>query len=114
MSFFKSLFGSPTTQSDTVKLLSASEFKASIEKKDVQIIDVRTPIEFKSGHINNAKNIDFFQGNRFKSNLDKLDKIKPLFLYCRSGNRSKKAAGIAVDLGFTEIYDLRGGYLAYS
>ena len=114
MSFFKSLFGSPTTQSDAIKLLSASEFKASIQKKNVQIVDVRTPIEFKSGHINKAKNIDFFQGNGFKSKLDKLDKTKPLYLYCRSGNRSKKAAGIAADLGFNEIYDLRGGYLAYS
>lgn len=114
MSFFKSLFGSPTTESENITLLPAPEFKASIKKSNAQVVDVRTAIEFKSGHINKAKNIDFFQKNSFKDKLDKLDKNKPLHLYCRSGQRSKKAAGIAAELGFKEIYDLQGGYLAYS
>ena len=114
MSFFKSLFGSPTVESENIKVLPASEFKASLKKNNSQIVDVRTAIEFKSGHIHKAKNIDFFQKNSFRSNLEKLDKNKPLHLYCRSGNRSRKAAGIAAELGFKEIYDLRGGYLAYS
>ena len=114
MSFFKSLFGSPSVESDNIKVLPASEFKASLKNNSSQIVDVRTPIEFKSGHIKKAKNIDFFQRNSFKSNLEKLDKSKPLHLYCRSGNRSRKAAGIAAELGFKEIYDLKGGYMSYS
>jgi rhodanese-related sulfurtransferase len=43
----------------------------------------------------------------------KLDASKPVYLYCRSGNRSGKAAKILVTLGFNEIYDLRGGYTSW-
>ena len=63
MSFFASLFGSKTSQSDAIKLLSPEEFKAQVENKNVQLIDVRTPPEFKGGHINGAKNIDFFSSS---------------------------------------------------
>ena len=114
MSFFKSLFGSPRVDSGNIQVLSASEFKAAIKKNTSQIVDVRTAIEYKSGHIKNAKNIDFFQRNTLKTNLDKLDKTKPLYLYCRSGGRSHKAAKIAEKLGFNEIYDLKGGFMSYN
>ena len=58
-------------------------------------------------------NIDYYNST-FKEELDKLDKTKPLLLYCRSGNRSGKAGKIATNLGFKEIYDLEGGYSAWS
>jgi rhodanese-related sulfurtransferase len=114
MSFFKSLFGSSTPENDNVKVLSPTEFKSALNQKNIHIIDVRTPIEFKSGHIKKAKNIDFFQQSNFKSQFENLDKSKPVYLYCRSGNRSRKAARMISDMGFQEIYDLQGGYLAYS
>ncbi|EGV43401.1 rhodanese-like domain-containing protein [Bizionia argentinensis JUB59] len=107
MSLLSMLFG--TAQNSAVKVLSAEEFKAQIGKGKVQLADVRTPGEFNSGHIKNAKNIDFFTGS-FADKFEKLSKEKPVYLYCRSGARSKKASNKLVTMGFTEIYDLKGGY----
>ncbi|MCB0398360.1 MAG: rhodanese-like domain-containing protein [Winogradskyella sp.] len=112
MSFFTSLFGSKTSQSNAVKLLSPEEFKAQVENKKVQLIDVRTPAEFNGGHIKGAKNIDFFSG-RFNVEFNKLNKDKAVYVYCRSGSRSRQTSKKLEALGFTEIYDLRGGILNY-
>jgi rhodanese-related sulfurtransferase len=72
------------------------------------IIDVRTPAEFSSGYIEGAINIDFFSDD-FLAQIGKLNKNETLFIYCRSGNRSSKAAQKIRDLGFKEIVDLQGG-----
>lgn len=108
MSFISMLFG--TAQDSAVKVLPVEEYKAQIEKGKIQLVDVRTPNEYNSGHIKNAKNIDFFAAS-FESQFEKLDKEKPLYIYCRSGARSKKASNKLLAMGFTEIYDLKGGYL---
>lgn len=80
---------------------------------DAQLIDVRTPAEFASGYLKDAINIDF-NANTFQETLGKLDLEAPLFLYCRSGNRSGKAAKIAQEMGFTEILDLDGGIIRWN
>ncbi|MBT8209239.1 MAG: rhodanese-like domain-containing protein, partial [Eudoraea sp.] len=80
---------------------------------DVQLVDVRTQREFRSGHIGKAMNIDFFKGGEFIKAFEDFDKQKPLYLYCRSGNRSQKAARKLVSLGFEKIYDLKGGILRW-
>jgi len=92
------------------KKLVAIDFKTNIENKSVQLIDVRTPKEFKEGHIKNAKIINFFDAD-FLTQMNKLKKDKPLYIYCRSGNRSGKAAAKLKELGFKEVYDLQGGIL---
>ena len=51
------------------------------------IIDVRTPLEYNSGHIKDAKNIDLYSDD-FNTEFDKLDKSKPVYVYCRSGGPS--------------------------
>ena len=112
MSFFASLFGSKVSQSDTIKLLSPEEFKEQVENKKDQLIDVRTPAEFKGGHIKGAKNIDFFSG-KFNVEFNKLNKDKAVYVYCRSGSRSRQTAKKLEAMGFTEIYDLKGGILRY-
>jgi rhodanese-related sulfurtransferase len=112
MSFFASLFGSSTSQSNAIKLLSAEEFKAQVENKKVQLVDVRTPVEFKGGHIKGAKNIDFFSG-KFNIEFNKLNKDKAVYVYCRSGSRSRQTSKKLEAMGFTEIYDLKGGILRY-
>lgn len=112
MSFITSLFGLNTKTKENITLLSPSEFKEQIQQKDIQIIDVRTSLEFKSGHIEGAKNIDFYSG-KFTIEFSKLDKNKPIYLYCRSGNRSRQTANKLASMGFTEIYDLRGGITNY-
>ena len=77
------------------------------------IIDVRTEDEYNGGHIENALNIDW-NGNDFDAQLTSLDKTKPLLVYCLSGGRSKKAAAKLNELGFKEVLELDGGYLAWS
>jgi len=63
------------------------------------LIDVRTPLEFEQGHLKYAKNIDF-KSEHFQSEISKLDKNKPVYLYCRSGNRSGKAELSLKEWGF--------------
>ena len=112
ISFFTALFGVNTFQTNAIKVLSLTEFKEHTENKNVQLIDVRTSDEFNSGHIKDAKNIDFYSGN-FNVEFNKLDKEQPVYVYCRSGSRSRKTASKLEAIGFTEIYDLNGGFLNY-
>ena len=109
MSLFSLLFGAKV-QNANIKILQPDEFKKQITNHAVQLIDVRTANEFKSGHIKTAKNIDLFSSN-FKSQFEKLDKEKPVYVYCQAGSRSNKAANQLAKMGFTEIYDLKGGFL---
>ena len=95
---------------DTIKILDLEDYSRAISKGKVQLVDVRTRGEFMSGHIKGARNIDFFQRSAFETEFSKMDKSKPLYLYCQSGNRSQKAARRLVEMGFSEVYDLRGGY----
>lgn len=90
--------------------IASSDFRSKTEDQNVQLIDVRTPKEFNEGHINKAKNIDFFDTN-FLAKMSELNKDAPLYIYCRSGNRSGKAAAKLKELGFKEVYDLKGGVL---
>lgn len=77
-----------------------------------QIIDVRTPDEYKVGHLKDAKNINLYDA-KFKESVAKLDKNKPVFVYCKGGVRSYKANQILIEMGFKEIIDLAGGYDAW-
>ena len=95
-----------------VTQLDPSSFKKAIESKSVQLVDVRTPEEFEEGHISNADNVDYL-GDAFEKGIQKFDKSEPIYVYCRSGNRSGKAIKIMVELGFDKIYELDGGFLAW-
>ncbi|MBT3408984.1 rhodanese-like domain-containing protein [Candidatus Woesearchaeota archaeon] len=77
---------------------------------DIIILDIRTPMEFESERIKGAINIDMYSNN-FKNDLDKLDKNKPVFLYCRTDSRSNYSKNIFVDLGFKKVYHLEEGIL---
>lgn len=112
MSFFTALFGANTQQNSAIRVLSSQEFKAQTENKKVQLIDVRTSNEYKSGHLKGSKNIDFFSGN-FNAEFNKLNKEKTVYLYCRSGSRSRHASKKLAAMGFVEICDLKGGVLRY-
>jgi thioredoxin 1 len=101
------------TNSQNFKSVAASEFKAEIIKtNDAQILDVRTPGEYANGKIADAKNVDW-NGDFFDTQVANLDKSKPVFVYCLSGGRSKKAANHLVELGFKNIIELDGGYMAW-
>ena len=98
-------------QKETVKLISQEEAKTALaEKEDIILLDVRTPEEFDEGAIEGAKNINFFDED-FAEQVNQFDKNKPVYIYCKSGNRSAKAAKQLQEMGFKEIYDIEGGYM---
>jgi thioredoxin 1 len=93
--------------------VSAEEFKALIEKETApQIVDVRTAEEFQSGALFNATNINSGSLD-FLKQIEKLDKSKPVFLYCLSGTRSAGAMNKMISKGFTNVYSMEGGILAW-
>jgi len=93
--------------------LTAKEYrKIIIETESPQIIDVRTPQEFNSNSITGAVNINIYDSN-FDAKIQELDKDRPVFLYCRSGSRSNKASNKLAEMGFTEVYDLKGGITSW-
>ena len=87
------------------------EYREQISEK-VQLVDVRTPEEFAEGHIKGAENIDFL-ADGFLAKFEDFKKNEPLYIYCRSGNRSSQAAKKLSEAGFLNIIDLRGGFLAW-
>ncbi len=91
------------------KKVEKAEFSKLMKKPGVQLIDVRTSREFSNGFIVGAKNIDF-NGDSFEKQIKKLDKNKPVLVYCAAGGRSENAAELLKGWGFTEVYDLIGGY----
>lgn len=95
-------------------IVSIDEFNVMVLGKDVQLVDVRTQEEFKEGHIDDAINIDYFEEETFAQKFSQFDMQQPIYIYCRSGNRSQKSAKILQELGFQEIFDLEGGYEAWN
>jgi len=91
-----------------IKLVTPEEMQDLMELEDVQLVDVRTEQERVDGFIKNSQNIDF-NSPTFEKDIEKLDKTKPVILYCQSGGRSKKCAEKLKDAGFVMIYDLKGG-----
>lgn len=97
-----------------IENMEATAFAEKIKATpNAQILDVRTPEEFTSEHIDNALNINWLS-NDFVTNTEKLDKSKPVFVYCKSGGRSAKATAKLEELGFKEIYELQGGILKWN
>ena len=102
------------SNSQNFKSVDVATFKSTLEKtNDVQLLDVRTEDEFNGGHITNAKNISW-SSETWSPLVGELDKTKPVLVYCLSGGRSKKAAAKLTELGFKEVLELDGGYLAWS
>jgi len=103
-----------TCSSGQVRSISVDEFeKQLIATKGEQLIDVRTPQEFEKYRIVSAKNINY-NGSDFRSQIERLDKTKPVLVYCLSGVRSKSAANVIRAAGFKIIYELEGGINAWS
>lgn len=103
------VFAFNTSSSNIGGIVDSSDFITKFKNSpDSVLIDVRTPSEYESGHIEKAINVDYENSN-FESEVKKLDPAKTYFVYCRSGNRSSKAIVIMNNNGIKNIYDLRGG-----
>ncbi|MCF8237147.1 MAG: rhodanese-like domain-containing protein [Saprospiraceae bacterium] len=81
-------------------------------KPDHILLDVRSPEETAQAKLPGAMEIDFYQSD-FLEKVDQLPKDKPVFVYCRSGNRSGQAMDKMKTLGFVEVYNLSGGITAW-
>lgn len=105
------LFFACADQKLEIQLLEKHEFQV-LMNQDVQLIDVRTSEEYSKGFIEEAQNIDY-NSTDFANKISKLDKNKPVLLYCAMGGRSSKASKVFKSLGFKKIYDLKGGFLSW-
>ncbi|HQS99279.1 MAG: hypothetical protein B7Y26_00260 [Hydrogenophilales bacterium 16-64-46] len=92
-------------QADTLKA-------TRLYNDEALVLDVRETGEFESGHIPKAKHIPLGQLGKRLGELD-AHKDKPVLVNCRSGARSARACGILKKAGFTTVYNLAGGILAW-
>ena len=97
------------------KVLPLEAYKSKMSElgENRQLIDVRTPEEYGQGHIDGAVNINFYDDDFAQQLEQKLNKEQPVMLYCRSGSRSAQSAEQLKALGFKEVYDLEGGFMAW-
>ncbi|WP_256975664.1 rhodanese-like domain-containing protein [Paenibacillus sp. MY03] len=94
-----------------MRTLHSKEFEQErTSTKDAIVIDVREPHEYKAGHMPGAKNLPLSQ---LSSRMNELPKDKPVFVYCQSGMRSKRAALIFKKNGIPSIVNLKGGIMAW-
>ncbi len=95
---------------DTVPTMTVHQVRKTFPTKDMQLLDVRLPLEWDMGHIPGAKYIFLPE---LTKKLDRLDKSKPVVVYCASGYRSSIAAGVLKQHGFT-VYNVPGSYKAWT
>ncbi len=90
--------------------LSFFEFDTSLKSdSNYIIVDVRTPKEYRNGHMKNAVNVSYF-GTVFTDSIKKLDRNKTIYMYCQTQHRSPLASKKMKKLGFKKIVDLKGGF----
>ncbi|WP_196896019.1 rhodanese-like domain-containing protein [Aureivirga marina] len=103
MNFLKNIFKADPSR------LTAVDFAEKIKEKGILLVDVRTSGEVKAGKINKAQNFDVNNPN-FINSFSSIAKDREILLYCQGGIRSQKAARILKENGFTNVFDLKGGY----
>lgn len=103
------LFSCGTGEAQKSVSLGPQEFEKHLASGGERILlDVRTPGEFGERHLTGALNIDY-NGADFNSRIGNLDKTQPVYVYCLSGGRSAAAAQTLTDIGFTKVYEMKGG-----
>jgi rhodanese-related sulfurtransferase len=103
------LFSCGTGEAQKSVSLGPQEFEKQLATEGERILlDVRTPGEFGERHLAGALNIDY-NGADFDARIEKLDKTQPVYVYCLSGGRSAAAAQTLTDIGFTKVYEMKGG-----
>lgn len=107
--FFSILLFTNCNAQDFENTITIKELKSLSVKENVQIVDVRTPLETKKGMVENAIKVNFFDINFTKKFSNKVDKTKPVYIYCKSGGRSNRACKILQKKGY-KVYNVLGGY----
>lgn len=97
-------------KTEVIQVVSTEVYKEITAAGNQRLIDVRTAEEFEAGHLEGATNIDFFDEENFFEAYNNFDRKQPIYLYCQSGNRSSKVADKLIEMGFENIFDMKGGY----
>ena len=103
-------FSCKKNTSTEITIVDKGFLKEEVIGKDVQLVDVRTQEEYESGHIDDAINFNIINNETFLEQIESLNRDEPVYLYCKMGGRSNRAAQLLKDRGFTEIYDYSAGY----
>ncbi len=107
------LAGAACAQAQQETVLAVADFEKEVtSNKEKVILDVRTPSEFNSGHLAQARLMNVNDKN-FTQQISTLPKDKPVYVYCAAGVRSNKAAKILRQQGFTHVFELSGGIQAW-
>lgn len=96
-----------TTGVDDISPVRAHEM---VERGEASVVDVRTCAEYGAGHLPAAKHIPY---THLRARADEIDRTRPVICYCRSGNRSARAAAYLARAGYT-AFNMRGGYWPYA
>jgi len=99
-----------TSQEGTITKVTKTDLQKNVIGKDVQLVDVRTFEEYEAGHIDDAVNFNIIDSETFVSQISNLNQEEPVYLYCKMGGRSSRAAELLKEKGFKKIYDYSGGY----
>ncbi len=100
------------TSAQQTATLSVTDFEKGIKQKNIQVLDVRTPDEFRTGHLKNALLADWMNQQEFPKKVQSLDKSKLVYTYCLVGGRSAQAAKWLTKKGY-KVYNLDGGIAAW-
>jgi thioredoxin 1 len=93
--------------------LSSEEFSKKIKSDQAILLDVRTQTEFLNGYIKGAGQLNYYN-LCFKKKLLLLPKDQPVYLYCNTGYRSKRAAQILVKNGYKQVFNLENGIMEWN
>ncbi|MDZ7879794.1 MAG: rhodanese-like domain-containing protein [Saprospiraceae bacterium] len=105
--------GATSSVENGVPSLTPEAFRKAYKKaKNRVLLDVRTPDEFGEAHLKKAKNIDYKDEN-FEEKISQLDKSKNYYVYCKSGVRTAAAVEVMQKQGFSHVFVLDGGLLAW-
>jgi rhodanese-related sulfurtransferase len=93
--------------------IDGDSFGKGMKADDAVILDVRTPMEYQTGHLQGAILLDYNNPSVFLEGLENLDKSKRYFVYCRSGVRSAAACAMMREREFQAAYNLIGGIISW-
>lgn len=94
-------------------VLSPKEFEKQLQSGSIQLLDVRTPEEYSSGHLAHTLQANWNNQEEFQERIKALDKNTPVYIYCLGGGRAAAAQQYLLDNGFKEVINLKGGINAW-
>ena len=99
-----------TSEKDGITRIDVKTLLNKLENEEITLLDVRESSEYEGGHIEGAVNAPL---SSLDANQLSYPRDEPIYVICRSGNRSAQAASQLQDAGYTEIYDVSGGMMAW-